>query len=262
MEYKYKLGFIGAGNMAKAIVNGIVNSSILSKNEIIMSNTHSNGTYNDIKMVTDNNEVLQNSEFIILAIKPQIFKSISNTFKNSNAKCVISIMAGINIDKIQSIFTNAKIVRVMPNTPSSIGYGMSCITNNISDSKIVDFVSKVFNSIGKICYLKEEQFDAVTSISGSGPAYAYYFINSMINAGIEGGLSKEDSTLLTLQTIIGSCKMVENSNEEILVLLDKVCSKGGTTIQAINSFREDDLEGKIKDGIKKCRLRSKELSKE
>lgn len=261
MKYRYKLGFIGAGNMAKAIVNGIVDSKILTADQIIMSNTHSNELYRNIKVVTSNDEVLNNCEYIILAIKPQVFNSISSTLVNSNASCIISIMAGINIDKIKSIFTNSSIVRVMPNTPSSIGYGMSCITNNIENASSKAFIDKIFNSIGKVCYLKEDLFDAVTSISGSGPAYAYYFINSMIKAGIDGGLSKEDSTLLTLQTIIGACKMVEHSSEDITNLLDKVCSKGGTTIQAINSFKEDDLEKKIIEGISKCRIRSEELSK-
>ncbi|MDE7209221.1 MAG: pyrroline-5-carboxylate reductase, partial [Clostridia bacterium] len=109
--------------------------------------------------------------------------------------------------------------------------------------------------------VEEKYFDAVTSISGSGPAYVYYFIKAMIDGGIKGGLSFDQSKELTIATMIGASKMVANSSEELDTLIQKVCSKGGTTIQAIDTFREKSIDKSIIEGIEKCRKRSEELSK-
>lgn len=262
MDYKYKLGFIGAGNMAKAIVNGIVDSNILDKNEIIMSNISGADNYNGIKIVKDNNIILNQCRYVFLAIKPQVFNTIFDTFKCANCECVVSIMAGVKSDKIANAFDNkASVIRIMPNTPSAVGLGMGCIATNTASAENNEFVTTVFNAIGKVQYLDENLFDAVTSVSGSGPAYVYYFIKAMIEGGQKGGLTYEESKTLTLQTIKGACEMVQNSTDDLSILIDKVCSKGGTTIQAIDTFKNYQIDKKIIEGMDKCRIRSEELSK-
>ncbi|MDE5654764.1 MAG: hypothetical protein K2I46_04065 [Clostridia bacterium] len=122
-------------------------------------------------------------------------------------------------------------------------------------------MESIFKTISKVVRVEEKYFDAVTSISGSGPAYVYYFIKAMIDGGIKGGLSFEQSKELTISTMIGASKMVANSSEDLDVLIQKVCSKGGTTIQAIDTFREKSVDKSIIEGIDKCRKRSEELSK-
>ena len=261
MREKYQLGFVGAGNMAQAIAKGILNSKILSADEMLMSN-RTVGNFEGIEITTDNRNIFDRCNYIILAVKPQVFDEIYSGFSHINAKAIISIMAGKSVQTLgEKLDTNARIVRVMPNAPCMVCQGMSVIASNNYDSEINDFVAKIFKSTGEIMFLDEKLFDSMTSISGSGPAYVYYFIKSMIDAGVQGGLSFDESKALTMQTFKGAIAMVENAKDSLDVLIDKVCSKGGTTIQAINSFNQDGVDMAIAKGIDKCKKRSEELSK-
>lgn len=247
--------------MAKAIINGLLDSNLLSTKDIFVSTPSISAPYREVPFTNDNQEVASNCEYVILAIKPQIFKAISEDLANIKSKCVISIMAGVNTDTIAKVCNCNQVIRIMPNTPCSIGEGVSAITSFNADEESNDFVESIFKTISKVVRVEEKYFDAVTSISGSGPAYVYYFIKAMIDGGVKGGLSFEQSKELTIATMIGASKMVENSSEELDTLIQKVCSKGGTTIQAIDTFREKSVDKSIIEGIDKCRKRSEELSK-
>lgn len=261
MNYKYKLGFIGCGNMAKAIINGLLDSDLLQAEEMLISTPSIAAPYRSITFTNDNKEVLSSCEYIVMAVKPQIFKAISAEMASNKSKCVISIMAGVNTQTISKACNNCQVIRIMPNTPCSIGEGVSAITSYNADAESENFVESIFKTISKVVAVEEKYFDAVTSISGSGPAYVYYFIKAMIDGGVKGGLSFEQSKELTIATMIGASKMVANSNEELDVLIQKVCSKGGTTIQAIDTFKEKSVNESIIEGIERCRNRSEELSK-
>ncbi len=262
MNYKYKVGFVGCGNMAKAIINGILDSGILKADEMLVSTPSISESYREIAFTNNNSEVLSSCEYVVLAVKPQIFKAIAGDFKANKCKCAISIMAGISSDAIYEICNRCEVIRIMPNTPCSIGEGVSAITSKNACQESKNFVESIFKTISKTVYVDEKYFDAVTSVSGSGPAYVYYFIKSMIDGGLNGGLSYEQSKELTLSTVIGAAKMVAASDEDIQSLIQKVCSKGGTTIQAIDSFSADGVDKSIIQGIDKCRKRSEELSKQ
>ncbi|MDE6605699.1 MAG: pyrroline-5-carboxylate reductase [Clostridia bacterium] len=261
MNYKYKLGFIGCGNMAKAIINGLLDSKLLATKDILVSTPSISAPYRGVSFSNNNQDVVSTCEYVVLAVKPQIFKAISADFTNNKCKCVISIMAGVNTDTIAKVCNCNQVIRIMPNTPCSIGEGVSAITSFNADADSNEFVENIFKTISKVVRVEEKYFDAVTSISGSGPAYVYYFIKAMIDGGIKGGLSFDQSKELTIATMIGASKMVANSSEELDTLIQKVCSKGGTTIQAINTFREKSVDKSIIEGIEKCRKRSEELSK-
>ncbi|MDE6211110.1 MAG: pyrroline-5-carboxylate reductase [Clostridia bacterium] len=261
MNYKYKLGFIGCGNMAKAIINGLFDSNLLTTKDILVSTPSISAPYRGVSFSNDNQDVVSTCEYVVLAVKPQIFKAISADFSNNKCKCVISIMAGVNTDTIAKVCNCNQVIRIMPNTPCSIGEGVSAITSSNADADSNEFVENIFKTISKVVRVEEKYFDAVTSISGSGPAYVYYFIKAMIDGGIKGGLSFDQSKELTIATMIGASKMVANSSEELDTLIQKVCSKGGTTIQAIDTFREKSVDKSIIEGIEKCRKRSEELSK-
>ena len=255
---KYKLGFIGYGNMAKAIIGGILKSGILDKSQIALSDPASKDS-DGIFCTNDNDYVANNSDYLFLSVKPQVFKSINFS---CTADCVISIMAGIDSAYIgKKLNMQGKVIRVMPNTPAQIGMGVAAIAVNALDKKHNDFCKSIFDSVGQAYFIPEDKFDAVTCVSGSGPAYVYYFIKAVTDAGVEGGLSYEQSKQLALKTFIGASKMVENSTDSLDTLIDKVCSKGGTTIQAIDTFRQTNVAENIKLGIEKCRKRSEELSK-
>ncbi|MDE6869672.1 MAG: pyrroline-5-carboxylate reductase [Clostridia bacterium] len=261
MNYKYKLGFIGCGNMAKAIINGLLDSKLLATKDIFVSTPSISAPYRGVSFSNNNQDVISTCEHVVLAVKPQIFKAISADFTNNKCKCVISIMAGVNTNTIAKVCNCNQVIRIMPNTPCSIGEGVSAITSFNADADSNEFVENIFKTISKVVRVEEKYFDAVTSISGSGPAYVYYFIKAMIDGGIKGGLSFDQSKELTIATMIGASKMVANSSEELDNLIQKVCSKGGTTIQAIDTFREKSVDKSIIEGIEKCRKRSEELSK-
>ncbi|MDE6758230.1 MAG: pyrroline-5-carboxylate reductase [Clostridia bacterium] len=261
MNYKYKLGFIGCGNMAKAIINGLLTSKLLKESQMFISTPHITEKYQGIDITNDNKEVMSSCEYLVLAVKPQIFRSIAEEFKNNASKCVISIMAGVSCQSIAQNCNCNEIVRIMPNTPCSIGEGVSAITSYGASENSINFVDSIFKTISKTVFIEEKYFDAVTSVSGSGPAYVYYFIKAMIDGGIDGGLTYEQSKDLAINTIIGASKMVEQSSDNLDTLIQKVCSKGGTTIQAIETFEQNSVSKSIIKGIEKCRKRSEELSK-
>lgn len=268
MNKKYVLGIIGGGNMATAIVNGILReNNFINAQDIILSDINEDKLkiHKNLKINTtiNNQEIYTQSEYILFAIKPQIFYTLKDSLHLiQDEQNIISIMAGINIETIKKMIgTNLPVCRVMPNTPCMIGEGMSVISCHKYNARNKEFVYKIFYSIGNVIELDENLFDTVTSISGSGPAYVYTFINAMVKGGILGGLTEKDCRELVITTFIGAAKMIQhNPDKPIEQLIEAVCSKGGTTIEAINKFNENNLMDIIIQGIKACRLRSKELS--
>lgn len=267
---KFKLGIIGYGNMATAILNGILKADIIPKNAIIVTDIDrsklSELNEKGICTAADNQFIFDNSQYILLAVKPQIFDNLGESLNfSTKADAVISIMAGKKISTIKEKFVERPtVVRIMPNTPCLVGEGMSgLVFDDTSDRELIGFVKSVFDSIGKTVEISESEIDNISSISGSGPAYCYMFANAVIKAGTALGLDYDKAKLLTLQTIKGSLKMLENaeSSEQIDELTERVCSKGGSTIEAVNYFKDHYFEGVIAAGIKKCKARNLELSK-
>lgn len=264
MKFCYKLGIIGAGNMAKAIANGIIGANLIEKSSVIACDPMADLGIDGVSTVRENDDLLANSEYILLAVKPQIFSKIADELaEKCKAKHIISIMAGIDYAKLQSVFgDNVNITRVMPNTPCKLKLGMTAIRKNESipvDER--EFVESIFRSIGDVVYLDESLFHTITSVSGSGPAYVYMFIEGMIKSGVANGLTYEEAKLAVLKTFEGAVAMVRSETTPIPELIDAVCSKGGTTIEAVNTFREDGLYDMIAKAMDKCKNRSEELAK-
>lgn len=261
-NYSYKLGFIGAGNMGKAIASGILSHGMLKEANILMSDVDPKAQFGNVRIVSDCSKVLDECEYVILSVKPQIFPTLTDKIKAGKCRCIISIMAGVAVKTIKEAApAGAKVIRVMPNTPCSIGRGITAIAQNTADKECNDFAEQVFATTGETVSLPEELFDAVTGVSGSGPAYVYYFIRSMIRGGIDAGLEEQVAKKLTLATVSGAAEMVKRSSDSLDILIDKVCSKGGTTIQAVSCFDEKDLDGAVREGMARCVARSKELGK-
>lgn len=263
MEKKFTLGIIGAGNMASAIVGGILRGGLLRADKIIVSDRDSEKravmSQNGICVTADNREAASSVEYLMFAIKPQAAAEVLEEIAPViSAGTVISIMAGVPVAKLRAALGERNYVRVMPNTPALVGEGMSVIA--FAEGKRSQFVADIFSSIGKVAEADESKFDAVTSLSGSGPAYVYMFIKALIDGGVEGGLDPDTAKKLAVQTVRGAAGMVSASSKPIDELIDAVCSKGGTTIQAVESFREDGLEDIVKKGMAKCKKRSEELA--
>lgn len=263
MEKKFTLGIIGAGNMASAILGGVLRGGLVRADKIIVSDKDDEKraviAQNGVAVTADNREVAQSAEYLMFAVKPQIAPAVFEEIAPVIAsRTVISIMAGVPVAKLRAALGERNYVRVMPNTPALVGEGMSAIA--FAEGGRSQFVLDIFASIGKVAELSEDKFDAVTSLSGSGPAYVYMFIDALMKGGIEGGLDAETAKLLAVQTVRGAAKMVSLSTRPVSELVDAVCSKGGTTIQAVESFKEDGLEQTVIKGMEKCRKRSEELA--
>ncbi len=267
MNKKYILGIIGAGNMANAIISGIINANnIVAPNQIIISDIDSDKlnyySAKGVNVTADNNDIISDCEFIIFAVKPQVFGKLDFLKGITVGTKLISIMAGIQISTIRDVVgKDLPVCRVMPNTPALVRKGMSVLCYAGFDDSSIALIDSIFASIGQIAHLGEDSFDAVTSISGSGPAYVYLFIDAMIKGGIMGGLSPEISRQLAVATVIGAGELVNQYKEQpIEDMINAVCSKGGTTIEAVNTFRAEKLEDLVGKAITACRLRSEELS--
>lgn len=264
MKNNYKFGIIGCGNMAEAILSGAIEKKIIDSFDILVFDVNLDKAMAfaekyDVCLANSNADVAERAEYVLLSVKPQSFDEVAIDLKN--AKFIISIMAGVKIDTIKNKIPQLNAVaRIMPNAPVKVGLGMSAISYRGANEANQTFVNTLFDAIGKTVNVEEDKLDAVTAISGSGPAYVYYFIKSMIDAGVKIGLSEEESRVLTYQTFLGATELSSQSELNLDTLIDMVCSKGGTTIEAIKTFRENNTDKIIEKAIDACYNRSLELS--
>ncbi|PWM70847.1 MAG: hypothetical protein DBX59_09785 [Bacillota bacterium] len=264
MEKKFKLGVIGCGFMASAIIKGILKSGILSNEDIIVSNKEGLGfdavAGTGVHTTYNNEELAKNSEFVFLAIKPQGLADVMEEIGSIPVNKIISILAGVKKAKIKETFPCAKVARCMPNTPCSIGYGAVAVDAEDFDDADKAFILRLFSALGTALALSETKMDAVTGISGSGPAYVYLFIKGLVAAGMKQGLTEEEARSLAVSTVIGSGYMVlANEDKTLDMLIDAVCSKGGTTIEAVKTFHENKFTEIIDKAVEACVNRSIEL---
>lgn len=269
MKNQFKLGVIGCGFMAQAILKGVVLSDFIRAKKIVVSdinraNLETTKSLLGVNTTTDNRYVAENSEFLLFAVKPQTFPEIATELRDICPEKVISIMAGVKKAYIKNSLGVGliKVARCMPNLPCSIGSGMmgvdmSDYNRNPDDT---EFITKLFDCLGQVLSIKEDKLDAVTGISGSGPAYVFIFIDSLIDAGVKQGLTKEEAKTLAIQTVIGGAEMVAHENKPLSELIMNVCSKGGTTIEAVKVFEENNFREIVSDAVAACVKRSKELS--
>ena len=263
---EYQLGVIGTGFMAKAILQGILQNNLIPASSIIVYDVNLQQVEELQKqgvVVADSTlEVANKVENLLLAIKPQNFNTVAAEIEDCTCSKIISIMAGVSIAKIQSAFkAEKKIARAMPNLPVAISAGMTAIDLSAFAEQDKNFILQIFSSIGKVLVVDEGKINAVTGISGSGPAYVFLFIKALTEAGVKQGLSLQESKTLAIQTLLGGALMVEkNFDSELSTLISAVCSKGGTTIEAIDSFTKDGFEETVDRAVAACVRRAKELS--
>ncbi len=264
----FKIGIIGAGNMGEAIVRGLIEKNVVKSTEIIVSDIDPDRIsylverYN-VAGSSSNKRVVENSEIIFLAVKPKDLEKTLEPIKDSwtQDKVLISVLAGIKIEKIRKILEKPVIVRIMPNTPALIGEGAIGVSfEEIDENKKLEILN-ILNALGVVVEVEEFLMDVVTGLSGSGPAYVFMFIEGLIQGGIKGGLSYPQAKELAVQTVLGAAKLVKELDEHPAVLRDKVSSPAGTTIYALHKLEEKGLKDAVISAVEEATKRSKELSK-
>ncbi len=259
--------FIGAGNMAEAIVAGIVGNGVVEAADVCVTDIsaerlgHFKSKYG-VGTALDNASAVAQSDVVVLSVKPQIFPSVWPEIDGALQPdaLVVSIMAGIPSKKIAGS-KPIRVVRVMPNTPALVGEGAAGIAaGEYATEPDLAVAEKLMGAVGAAVIVKEEEIDAVTALSGSGPAYVFYLLESMLAAADQMGLAEGTSRELALATVIGAAKLMKETGEEAGALRQKVTSKGGTTAAAINTMEERGVKDSIIAALLAAQARSKELA--
>lgn len=265
-----KIGFIGCGNMAKAMIKGILMSNLVDSKNIVVS-AKTSETLEDIKKelgvttTLENKKVAGEVDILILAVKPYLYEDVLDEIKEDikEETIVVSIGAGISLDFLrENLRDEIKFIKTMPNTPALVGEGMSAITlgENLSEQEIED-VLNIFRSFGKVEIIDEKLMDGFTAICGSSPAYIYILIEAMADAGVKEGIPRQMAYSMSAQAVLGSAKMVLETDEHPGRLKDNVCSPGGTTIDAVISLEKTGFRSSIMEAVKLCADKSKSMKK-
>ncbi|KLU03690.1 Pyrroline-5-carboxylate reductase [Rhodopirellula islandica] len=267
------LTVIGGGQMARALVGGMLESGCLKASELtVVHQTKATGDwwgakYPGCTTSTDTVEAVSGASTVMLAVKPHIIAEVL-AVKNADGKSadwsgrlIVSIAAGIGLDKLTQGVGHDRVVRVMPNTPSLVGEGASgyCVSLGVSDDD-VKLIETMLNSVGIASLVTEPQMNAVTGVSGSGPAYVFLIIEALADGGVAAGLPRATALKLATQTVLGAAKMVRETGEHPGVLKDNVCSPGGTTIAAMSVLEQNAVRGAMIQAVQASANRSRELA--
>jgi pyrroline-5-carboxylate reductase len=265
-----KVGFIGGGNMGEALIKGLLGSARLAAQQILVSDVSQDrrhylqGTY-QLSTFADNGEVAGSSDVIVLAVKPQQMADVvaDISTKIEHLPLVISIAAGVTIATLErGLGKPVPVTRVMPNTPALVLTGASAIAGGThANSDHLAMTRMLFEAVGLVVEVDEAHMDAVTGLSGSGPAYVYLFIESLIDAGVSMGLSRPVARDLAVQTTLGAAKLAAESDSHLAALKDQITSPGGTTIEGLSVLERQGMRGILMDAVAAATRRSKELGK-
>ena len=237
-----KIGFIGMGNMGYAMLKGVLN--VFEPSDIIftcpdLDKCKRISDETGVKYAESNAECANNAQYIVLAVKPQVYSAVMKNI--------------VNVIREDSV-VNTKVVRAMPNTPALVGEGMTGVSYNKDEFSFEqrDVVDRFFNSFGKVVYVDEKLMDVIVCASGSSPAYVYMFIEALADSAVKYGIKRDDAYKLVAQTVLGSAKMVLETNEHPGVLKDKVCSPGGTTIAGVAALEEHNFRNAVIKATDAC----------
>ncbi|GIW21194.1 MAG: pyrroline-5-carboxylate reductase [Candidatus Sericytochromatia bacterium] len=267
-EYK-KISIVGAGVMGEVILDGIISSNLYSPKNVLITALRPKNLeiikekYN-VNISTDNRTVVNFSDIIILAVKPNNMESVIKEISNESLKnntIIISIAAGISIKKISNLFNkNLPIIRVMTNTACMVKNGMSVLCGNEFVTPYqMNIAKEIFNSVGETMTLQEKYFDAVTGLSGSGPGFLFLIAETLIDAGVLQGLPRDVSRKLVIETMLGSSLLLKKTDKHPAPLKDMVTSPGGTTIAGIQVMEEYKVRAALLKVVEVATKKSKEL---
>lgn len=266
---KITIGFIGCGNMAVAMIGGIVRNNrkdydIIASNRSLEKLLRAKEEYG-IHITQDNKEVVEKSDVVILAVKPKLYKEVAEEINNylKPETIVVSITIGYTLSDLKKFFkysSTLKIIRAMPNTPCMVGEGMTalCKSWEVKDEEL-DIVIDIFNNFSKTALIDEDLFESFVAISGSSPAYIYMFIEALADGAVLHGMPRELAYQFASQAVLGSAKMVLETNMHPAILKDNVCSPAGSTIEAVKVLEKNAFRSTIIQAISACVEKAKKI---
>ncbi len=263
-----KLGFIGLGNMATAIIGGVTSNEITEASEIlgydrVLSTCRRAEKDLGIRIAAGNEEVVQESDIIVLAVKPQFYQDVIEEIRGTmtREKIIITIAPGKTLSWLREKFQrDVKIVRCMPNTPALVGEGMTGVCpNDLVTDEEYEQVMDILSSFSLAKYVPERLMDAVVSVSGSSPAFVFMLIEAMADAAVADGMARTDAYEFAAQAVYGSAKMVLETGKHPGALKDMVCSPGGTTIEAVKVLERRGFRSAVIDAMAACTEKSRSL---
>jgi pyrroline-5-carboxylate reductase len=268
MASKLTIGFLGAGKMATALAKGFIRAEIVTPAQVVASDVSEAASAafakeTGAKTTGSNHDVVKSADVLILAVKPdQVAGALGEVHELITEKhLLMSIAAGVTLAKLEAALSKtARVIRVMPNTPALVGASATgfALGKSATDAD-ADIAKKLFGSVGVAFQVKESLLDAVTGLSGSGPAYVYLFIESLSDGGVASGLPRDVATKLAAQTVLGAARMVLETGNHPGALKDMVTSPGGTTIEGLHELEKGKLRGTVMSAVRAATEKSKKL---
>ncbi|MEA5618245.1 pyrroline-5-carboxylate reductase [Cronbergia sp. UHCC 0137] len=267
-----KFGLIGGGVMGEALLSRLIAKGVYLASEVIVSEPQPSRQKflqqeYGVAVTTDNRLVLEQAqEAVILAIKPQVFSAIAQELADilpiHNPPLLISILAGVPVKKLEAAFPQMPVIRAMPNTPATVGAGITAICMGAyTHTSHQEIAQQVFSAVGEVVEIAETLMDAVTGLSGSGPAYVAMMVEALADGGVAAGLPRVIAQQLALHTVLGTAKLLEETNIHPAELKDRVTSPGGTTIAAVSQLEKAGFRSALIEAVKTSANRSQELGK-
>ncbi|MBD2462966.1 pyrroline-5-carboxylate reductase [Oscillatoria sp. FACHB-1407] len=261
-----KFGVIGGGVMGEALLSRLVAQQIYAPGEVLVSDPQAQrrnwlAQQYGVQVTDDNHAIASTAEVVLLAIKPQVFDAVVSGLTPSNpGQLVVSILAGVPLSKLEAAFPGQPVIRAMPNTPATIGAGMTAIApGQHVTADHIKTAETLFQAVGDVAQVPESLMDAVTGLSGSGPAYVAILIEALADGGVAAGLPRAIALQLAIQTVRGTAELVQQSDLHPAVLKDRVTSPGGTTIAGVTQLEEHGFRAGLIAAVKAAAQRSKEL---
>jgi len=270
MALDQKIAFLGGGNMAEALIKGMLSAGVAKADRMMVSDISADRlallqkTYG-VAAIHGNKDAVEQAGIILLCVKPQVMDRVLQEIEPAadQEKLVISIAAGVTISRIEKMLTKKpRIIRVMPNTPALVLSGAAGLAAGTS-STVTDMMTaqQIFGAVGRAVVVEEKLMDAVTGLSGSGPAYVFTIIEALTDAGVKAGIPRPLALELSAQTVYGAAKMVLETHEHPGKLRDMVTSPGGTTIEGLHMLEKGKLRATLMNAVEAATARSKELGK-